>query len=199
MNKLEEHKPVSLAESLAQKESLSLADIFGQQQHTLAQQQLFESFDDGKDELHETFSSNNAFEPVVTLESEQQHVVSSVFESHETVLVAEQKETKVVVDELTPSSLNEIFKPKVNTESLNSKMGKTLSESIALNDKFIFVRELFGNQFSEYENGLKQLEILNSFEQAESYCNEKFRTKFNWNDRTSSVERFMTVLQKRFN
>jgi len=199
LNKLEEHKPVSLAESLAQKESLSLADIFGQQQHTLAQQQLFESFDDGKDELHETFSSNNAFEPVVTLESEQQHVVSSVFESHETVLVAEQKETKVVVDELTPSSLNEIFKPKVNTESLNSKMGKTLSESIALNDKFIFVRELFGNQFSEYENGLKQLEILNSFEQAESYCNEKFRTKFNWNDRTSSVERFMTVLQKRFN
>ena len=149
--------------------------------------------------MHETFSSNNAFEPVVTLESEQQHVVSSVFESHETVLVAEQKETKVVVDELTPSSLNEIFKPKVNTESLNSKMGKTLSESIALNDKFIFVRELFGNQFSEYENGLKQLEILNSFEQAESYCNEKFRTKFNWNDRTSSVERFMTVLQKRFN
>ena len=95
--------------------------------------------------------------------------------------------------------VNEIFKPKVNTESLNTKMGKTLSESIALNDKFIFVRELFGNQFSEYENGLKQLETLNSYEQAEGYCNERFRAKFNWNDRTSSVERFMIVLQKRFN
>lgn len=188
LNKIEEHK-----------ESLSIADVFGQQQNTLAQKQLFESFDDGKEELHETFSNNSVFEPLANLESENQQSISSVYDSHESVLVVEQKETKVAVEELTPSSLNEIFKPKVNTESLNTKMGKTLSESIALNDKFIFVRELFGNQFSEYENGLKQLETLNSYEQAEGYCNERFRAKFNWNDRTSSVERFMIVLQKRFN
>ncbi len=198
-NKLEEHKVVTLAETLAQKESLSIADVFGQQQNILAQKQLFESFDDGKEELHETYSNNSVFDPLTNLASDNQQVISSVYESHGSVLVVEQKETKLAVEELTPSSLNEIFKPKVNTESLNTKMGKTLSESIALNDKFIFVRELFGNQFSEYENGLKQLETLNSYEQAESYCNERFRAKFNWNDRTSSVERFMIVLQKRFN
>ena len=177
------------------KKEHSFVELFEQKQKETLQQQLFEQFDDGKDELHEMFNSHSTSELTSTIETPINTTVSAVTE---TVLVAE-KEQSVIAEELTPSSLNGIFKQQVNTETLNTKINKTLSESIALNDKFIFVRELFGNQFSEYENGLKQLETLNSYEQAESYCKERFSAKFNWNDRTSSVERFMIVLQKRFN
>jgi hypothetical protein len=61
------------------------------------------------------------------------------------------------------------------------------------------VRELFGNHFGEYETGLKQLETMSSFVAAETYCKEKLWNKFNWNDKTAAVERFMSMLQKRFN
>lgn len=74
---------------------------------------------------------------------------------------------------MTPSSLNDIFKPEAVVETISTKSNKTLSESIALNDKFIFVRELFGNHFGEYEAGLKQLETMSSFAAAEGYCKRK--------------------------
>lgn len=177
------------------KKEHSFVDFFEQKQKETLQQQLFEQFDDGKDELHEMFSSHSTSELTSTLETPINTTVSVVTE---TVLVAE-KEQSVIAEELTPSSLNGIFKQQVNTETLNTKINKTLSESIALNDKFIFVRELFGNQFGEYENGLKQLDALNSYSLAENYCKEKLWEKFNWDNRANAVERFMFLLKNRYN
>ena len=153
---------------------------------------LFSLFDDGKDELHETFTqkSSNDFSSI-------SDVFNTKNEVKENVLVAE-KEVKPIVEQLTPSSISDIFKPVTNTETVVSKNTKTLSESIALNDKFIFVRELFGNQFNEYDNALRILEKATSYDEAESYCNENFWNKFSWNDRTSATDRFKELLQKRF-
>ena len=153
---------------------------------------LFSLFDDGKDELHETFTqkSSNDFSSI-------SDVFNTKNEVKENVLVAE-KEVKPIVEQLTPSSISDIFKPVTNTETVVSKNTKTLSESIALNDKFIFVRELFGNQFNEYDNALRILEKATSYDEAESYCKENFWNKFSWNDRTSATDRFKELLQKRF-
>lgn len=198
VSQFEEKKPLSFVEALESNkhETLSFTEQPEQKTNVTPQPQLFEMFDHGKEELHETFSNESTFSEVVSFEKPAS--VVPAFEQHDTVLVAE-KEVETIVEELTPSSLNDIFKPQTVAETLNAKVSKTLSESIALNDKFIFVRELFGNQFSEYENGLKQLDTLNSFELAENYCKEKLWNKFNWSAKTPSVERFMAVLQKRFN
>lgn len=124
-------------------------------------------------------------------------IFSTKNETKENVLVVE-KEVKPVVEQLTPSAISDIFKPIVNTETVVLNSTKTLSESIALNDKFIFVRELFGNQFNEYDNALRTLEKMGSYNEAETYCKENFWNKFNWNDRASATDRFKELLQKRF-
>lgn len=178
------------------KEETSLFEHLEQKLNATPQSQLFEMFDDGKEELHESFAKSTFSEPVNTAFEKPQ--TTSLYEHHDTVLVVE-KEVETVVEQLTPSSLNDIFKPQTVAETISAKTNKTLSESIALNDKFIFVRELFGNHFGEYEAGLKQLETMNSFAVAESYCKEKLWNKFNWSDKTAAVERFMLLLQKRFN
>jgi hypothetical protein len=198
--KLEEQNPISFAAQLESKskEETSLFEHLEQKLNPTPQSQLFELFDDGKEELHETFANNQSSftEPVNLLTDTK--TTTSVYEQNDSVLVME-KEVETIVEQLTPSSLNDIFKPQTAVESLHSKASKTLSESIALNDKFIFVRELFGNHFGEYETGLKQLETMSSFVAAETYCKEKLWNKFNWNDKTAAVERFMSMLQKRFN
>ena len=91
-----------------------------------------------------------------------------------------------------------MYKPQTIAEITNAKTGKTLSESIALNDKFIFVRELFGNQFSEYETALKHLDTLSNFTSVEQYCNTTLWNKFNWTERGSAAARFMEVLKKKY-
>lgn len=153
---------------------------------------LFSLFDDGKDELHETFSkkSSNDFSSI-------SDVFSTRNETQENVLVAE-KEVKTVIEQLTPSVISDVFKPIVNTETITSTVTKTLSESIALNDKFIFVRELFGNQFNEYDSALRILEKSTSYDEADKYCKENFWNKFNWNDKVTATDRFKELLQKRF-
>lgn len=189
-------KSASLADELvvSKKEETTLLNKFEQQ----PQPQLFQLFDDGKEELHETFTapSSNAFE---LPKSAGTPAFTAYEQENETVLVAEKEEHPTPAPALTPSSLNEVFKPQTLMENVNSKMSKTLSESIALNDKFIFVRELFGNQFAEYENGLKQLDALTSYETAEQYCQQYFWNKYNWDAKASAVERFKQLLQKKFN
>ncbi|MDB5227658.1 MAG: hypothetical protein JWN78_1851 [Bacteroidota bacterium] len=209
--KFGENKSLTFAEEMANKKSeTSFFEQFKEKLATVTQPQLFEMFDDHKEELHETFSSP---EPLTN------NFEKNTGYANETVLVAE-KEVETIVEHLTPSSLNDIFKPQTVVEkpqpilekpvvvpevksqtvveNVNAKISKTFSESIALNDKFIFVRELFGNQFAEYENGLKQLDALSSFSAAESYCRENLWNKFKWNEKPVAVDRFMELLQKRF-
>mgnify|MGYP000849660702 FL=1 len=157
--------------------------------------------------LEQTLQSSlftSAEEESIVMEQKTENIefpISSttLFAEHHSTLLVEEKEVETIVEEMTPSSLNDIFKPKKSVETFNTSTTQTLSESIALNDKFIFVRELFGNQFNEYENGLKQLEKINSFEAAEGYCKDQLWNKFNWNTKTPTVERFMLILQKRYN
>ncbi|MFN8238274.1 MAG: hypothetical protein U0T77_08900 [Chitinophagales bacterium] len=186
MSRFQEQKPLTLAEELAgkKKEESLLFEKFEQK----SQPKLFELFEDDKEEVKETFTAFSSFVPEST---------GNAF-GNNAVLVVE-KEVETMVEELTPSSLNEIFKPQTILENVNTTVHKTLSESIALNDKFIFVRELFGNQFAEYEKGLKQIDALSSFSAAENFCKDNLWNKFNWNNKTTAVERFMDLLQKRFN
>jgi hypothetical protein len=185
----------TFADELAnrKKEETTLFEHLNQKLNVTPQQQLFEMFEDDKEELHETFMNTPvSYEPSNSF-SDTHHEYG-----HETVLVAEKK-AEPVVEQMTPSSLNEVFKPQAPVlETVAPKVSKTFSESIALNDKFIFVRELFGNQFAEYEHGLKQLDAQSSFEAAQAYCNENLWNKFGWAKKTQAVTRFMELLQKRF-
>jgi hypothetical protein len=181
-------KPATLADVLAETKSAEVP--FFQKFEQKTQQHMFELFEE---DTTQDFSAVSGHTASSFLPEQSQ----AAYEN-ESVLVIE-KEVETVVEQLTPSSLNEVFKPKTVVANLNSASAKTLSESIALNDKFIFVRELFGNQFAEYEKGLKQLDMLSSYTDADAYCKENFWSKFNWNDKTTAVVRFSELLQKRFN
>ena len=196
--KFEDQTTTSFADELVKKnkEETSFFEKLEQKLNETQQPQLFEMFDDGKEELHESFANVNTFTDQVNTITDKPFV-SAVYDQHDTVLVAE-KAVETMVEQLTPSSLNDVFKPQTVAEVVNTSTSKTLSESIALNDKFIFVRELFGNQFSEYETALKHLDTLNNFTSVEQYCNNILWNKFNWTERGSAAARFMDVLKKKF-
>jgi hypothetical protein len=194
--KFEENKALNIIDDLVEKkkEEKSFFEHLEQKLNATPQPQLFQMFDDGKEDLHESIANNT------TTNYDASKIIaetSSFSQNKESVLVAEQ-EVKTVVEELTPSALNEVFKSNNLVDTLVSKSTKTLSESIALNDKFIFVRELFGNQFSEYENALKHIDTLSSFTAVEQYCNNTLWNKFNWTERASAAGRFMDIIEKKY-
>jgi hypothetical protein len=88
--------------------------------------------------------------------------------------------------------------PKTTPEFEQILNRKSLSESISLNDKFVFVRELFGSQFSEYENSLKEIDIFQNYQDALNFCNEILAKKYNWAERKSFADNFLDLLAKKY-
>ena len=159
---------------------------------------LFHLFDDGKEDFHETLLNKKQEDTkLFTLEkNEVKHEELNIVLTKDEPVVETKSETIQNTE-----SLNDIFKTNTVThvETIQQpKVRKSLQELIMLNDKFVFVRELFGNQFAEYDTAIKSLENMNSLNDAENYCRNQLWTKFNWNDKVAYQMRFFDVLQKRF-
>lgn len=159
---------------------------------------LFHLFDDGKEDFHETLLNKEQDHNKVSFpEKKHEEVISNT-----TFVKDEVEETKIEpLNNNTSSSLNDIFKTtsSAHVETIQQpKVRKSLAELIMLNDKFVFVRELFGNQFAEYDTAIKTLEGMHNLNDAENYCRVQLWTKFNWNEKVAYQMRFFDILQKRF-
>lgn len=82
--------------------------------------------------------------------------------------------------------------------STSTKPVQDLQALINLNDKLLFVKELFNGYNLSYAEAINILNRYTSFEQAEHFLNINYTVKNNWKDKPATVERFYEVLRKRF-
>lgn len=85
-----------------------------------------------------------------------------------------------------------------NEEGLNVEEPKQergdIRKMLTLNDKFLFKRELFGNNDEEFNATLDLLGAMHSFEEAEEYAYEDLR----WDKNDPKVNDFMTIVENYF-
>jgi hypothetical protein len=87
--------------------------------------------------------------------------------------------------------------PKIG-ELKNSPVKKDIRKAIGLNDRYLYLNELFGNQKQEYEAALAKLNELNSFEEAKQYINTEIATQYQWDKEEETVQDFYALLQQHF-
>lgn len=75
---------------------------------------------------------------------------------------------------------------------------KPLRELIPLNDKFVFIREFFGNSISGYEAALAALESSGSREAALRYLDENLWPGIDLEKHVETVERFLEIIESKF-
>ena len=101
-------------------------------------------------------------------------------------------------------SINEILMKtsQVNNDFLpteNSGLGypitpiKLIWDAIGINDRFLFVRELFDNNSSKFETTVKAIDGLTSIQEAVNYL----KLNFTWNNSEAS-QRFLILVKQRF-
>ena len=96
------------------------------------------------------------------------------------------------IDEVDNKTRN---KPK----SLNDKLKGSLI-NIGLNDKIAFVKNLFEGSNEDYERVLSQINTSSSFEEASNFINKMVKPDYNdWNGKEEFEERFMGIIQSKFN
>lgn len=103
---------------------------------------------------------------------------------------------KVFIKEHSPKAST--VEPLSSTnKSLNDKLHTShtildIKQSISLNDRFLFQRELFDNDRLAMNNMMIRLQAFKTFEACEGYLKEN--TKWNFKDET--VEKFLEMLKK---
>lgn len=95
------------------------------------------------------------------------------------------------------STVTQVETPPVSRGAAN-KPALPIETHIAINDKFVFIRELFGGDFDTYEQTIYEINNLDSRSEALEYLATQVADKFSWHEKEETANDFYALLQKHF-
>jgi len=135
-------------------------------------------------------------------------------------LVKENGQLDMVFDPMTeiPTLSHQPKEREINdssqkAESLNDKLkqGKTelvevlketpvkdLRKAVGINDRFLFINDLFRGDESMYERSIKTINSFNIFPEAEYWINRELKVKLGWDNNHETVHHFDQLIKRRF-
>lgn len=111
-------------------------------------------------------------------------------------------ETKKEINEQITSA------PSINDKLKQAKidLGDTLTEvpirdlkkAIGINDRFLFINELFRGDEAMYERSIKTINSFSILPEAEYWIQRELKTKIGWKDTLEVVQQFNQLIKRRF-
>lgn len=117
-----------------------------------------------------------------------------------TSLVPPRKEIHEVLPVENSASLNEKLnqlKPELS-HSLQDVAIKDLRKGIGVNDRFLFINELFRGDEVMYERSIKTINGFTIFPEAEYWIKRELKLKLAWNEGNPVVKQFDQLVRRRF-
>ncbi len=160
-----------------------------------------------KEEAKEVFvveEEGEKEEKVVAKEEDEKEVVVEVEGGHvkEEEEIIEEDEEKEEVPKATigeaftsEKSLNDMIseKQKNAQNTLSNRPVSSLKSSIGINDRFLFIRELFDGDGDLYTDTIKSLDKMNSINEAVTFLKNNFK----WKKNETSLK-FIDLVKRRF-
>ena len=130
--------------------------------------------------------------------SDVMHVVKEVIISEKSVALPVQQ---TVSDNPAPT-INDLLSQNAPQQTLssqfNSRQVKDLKSMISLNDKLLFIRDLFNSYSLAYSEAIELLNRFESMEAAENFLKQNYALKNNWEDKQDAADKFYELLSRRF-
>lgn len=163
------------------------------------------SFDAEEKEIFDYFSSKKNLDIELFLkieETEESEVKpkaesfkegkSYQFDNEQIVNEKYKSESGILNDKLkgekSSSLLDNMQKQKINN----------ISKSISLNQRFVFIKELFGGNLDNYDKALNTLDSFNSWEEANQFIEEELAPEYNWDISKESVAEFNEIIERKY-
>ena len=108
------------------------------------------------------------------------------------------KEVNEAVDQ--QESLNDRLKEN-RTEVMHAIKDtpiRDLRKAIGINDRFVFINELFRGDEPMYERSIKTINSFNIYAEAEYWMNRELKIKIGWDDTRETVKHFYQLVKRRF-
>lgn len=91
---------------------------------------------------------------------------------------------------------------KVEKVELGNKLKDTpvrdLRKAIGINDRFVFINELFRGDENMYERSIKTINSFNILAEAEYWIQRELKVKIGWNETSETVQHFDQLVRRRF-
>lgn len=75
---------------------------------------------------------------------------------------------------------------------------RDLKKAIGVNDRYVFLNELFRGDETMYERSIKTLNGFRIYQEAEYWINRELKIKLGWSDSNSIVRHFYQLVRRRF-
>jgi hypothetical protein len=137
---------------------------------------------------------------------EEGHTFDWGHENH-TEVVAEEKEPE---HSYTPTAIPETrHEPENEVVTINDRIAEKiepvaeprlsdLKQGITLNDKLLFVKDLFNGYNLAYSEAIEILNRYSNFEEASKFLKTNYVTKNNWDGKPATTEKFYALLKRRY-
>lgn len=99
-----------------------------------------------------------------------------------------------------PQSLNDKLKEvKIElSQSLTTSPIKDLKKAIGVNDRFLFINELFRGDEAMYERSIKTIQNFSNYAEAEFWIRRELKVKIGWEDNDPVVKDFDLLVKRKF-
>jgi len=100
-----------------------------------------------------------------------------------------------------PSIADTIAKTKSEksvAHTMQHKPIKDLKDAIGINEKFLFINELFDGNLQDYSEALDKLNASQNLQTAEEFIRAELAIRFNWTDDSAHVKNFRDLVERRF-
>ncbi|MGZ3756827.1 MAG: hypothetical protein ACXVAY_11495 [Mucilaginibacter sp.] len=112
---------------------------------------------------------------------------------------------KTVVEKAVPVADTEVLtvNQKISAQLSNKTEAAVvpitdLKSAITLNDKLLFIKDLFNGYSLSYSEAIEILNRFNSFEEADHYLKANYAAKNNWESKPATAEKFYALLKRRY-
>ncbi len=160
--------------------------------------------------IHKAEEEERKSEPIkeqARPEKAQQPVVLPVQEEVKTFnpqpAIAVNTNQPAIVKGERPLTLNEMLSAKINQSGVagqqrQSKKLEDLKAAISINDKMVFIKELFNGYNLAYSEAIEIVNRFESFEAADNFLQKNYAVKNDWEGKQITVARFYEYLHKKF-
>lgn len=118
--------------------------------------------------------------------------------THQTIAPNYKKE--INESAMRPESLNEKLKQsKIElSDMLNEAPVRDLRKAIGVNDRFLFINELFRGDEAMYERSIKTINNFSIFPEAQYWIERELKIKIGWKESDPIVKQFDQLVKRRF-
>jgi hypothetical protein len=142
---------------------------------------------------HKSIISFDPVDDIPTLANRQ-----SLFTKDETIAAV--KELNEVLPTSAGTSLNDVLvKPQIEvSNAMQDTPVKDLKKAIGVNDRFLYLNELFRGDEVMYERSIKTINAFEIYGEAEFWIRRELKLKLGWDDKYETVKQFDQLIRRRF-